>query len=100
MLVVMANDGKHEPQRLERAANRLTCYRMLLHDLPLGWCQITPLLENFVRHGHFSQIMQITAATKRNNRLLLHAEESAEVHGIAGQAFAVTLGVGIARLNT
>src|ERR1700692_1910064 len=50
VLVMMPDNRKHQPQRLQRTANRLARHRMLLHALPLRGRQSAALLPAFMRH--------------------------------------------------
>src|SRR5437868_1740794 len=99
MFMVMANDGQHEAQGLQRFANVLARDGMLLHDLPFWQRQIAALFENFVGHRDFSEVMKKSTSPQGYKRFLLQAQMSPQVRGMLSQALAVALSVRIAGLH-
>src|ERR1700677_1049603 len=96
VLVMMPNDRKHQAQRLQRTANLLARYRMLLHDGPLLWCEIAAFFQDFIRHRDLSQVVQVAATPQRDDIFFVHAEEASELGGIAREPLTMAFGVWIA----
>src|ERR1039457_1272481 len=99
VLVMIADDRKHQAQRLQWKANPLAGHRMLLHDLPFRRSQVASLLQDLIRDSDLSQIVQIAAPPEGDNTLFIHSEKAPEIRGIARQTFTVALGIRIARLD-
>src|SRR5262249_24449935 len=86
VFMVMTNDGKHAPERLEGLADGLASHWLLADDLPFFIGKAGVLLENFVGNGHLPQIMKITPALQSNNALVVKAEMTPQIAGIARQS--------------
>ena len=71
VLVMMPDDRKHQPQRLQRTANRLASRRMPLHNRPLRRRQIAAFLQDFIRHRDLSQVVQVAAPLQSHNALFI-----------------------------
>src|SRR6202034_3604598 len=99
MLVMMANDGEHEPKRMKRLADVLAGDGMELHDLPFGRSKIAALFKNFIGNGDLAEIVEVTATFQGDQGVLVHAEVPAQFNGVNGETFAMALGVRIATLD-
>ena len=96
---MIANDGQHLAQRLERLADRLAGEGMHFHHSPLIGCEIRSLFQNLIGNRDLAQVVQIAASTQRNDRFLIESEIKPQVAGIHCQSFAVAFGVRVAALH-
>src|SRR5262249_29564765 len=96
MLMMMADDRQHIAERLERAADGFADDGMLPHDVPLFRSQGGAFLEDFVRDGDFSKVMQVAAALQGNDAVAVETELLAEVGGVVRQTLAVIAGIRVA----
>ncbi len=55
--------------------------------------------QNVVGHGNFAEVVQVSAAAKGDERFVVESEMLSKIGGFAGEAFAVSFGVGVARLR-
>jgi hypothetical protein len=64
---MMANDWKNILERTQGTADAFTDNRMLFHDDPLLLRQPRSFLENVIRYGDFTEIVQIAAALQSDD---------------------------------
>src|SRR5713226_4797583 len=79
VLVMITDDGKHQAQRLKRPADVLPGDGMLLHHDPLFRSEIRSFLEDLVRNRDFPQVVQVSAAPQRHDRVFFQAEVAAQI---------------------
>ena len=98
--MVVANNGQHEPQRLQRPADILSRDRMLLHHRPFFGSKVRIFLlqKNLIRHGNFAEIVQIAAPAQRHDRFFVQPKISAESARVLRQSLAMPLSIRITAL--
>ena len=99
VLMMVADDGQHQAQRSQWAADIFAGDGMALHDLPFFRCEVSALFQDFIRDSDFPQIMKIAAATKGNNFFFIEQQMSSEIAGILSQSLAVAFGIWIAAFD-
>src|SRR5579863_1224447 len=99
VFMMMPDDRKNEPERVQRLADVLSCDGMELHNLPFGGGEVGPFLQNLVRDGNLAEIVQVAAALERNDGILVHAEMTPKFGGVNRKALAVALSVWVAAFD-
>src|SRR5215469_15219953 len=84
---------------MQRLADILAGDGMELHDFPLGGGQVAAFLEDLVRHGNLSQVVEVAATLECEDGIFVHAQVAAEITGVHGEALAMALRIGIATFD-
>ena len=96
---MVANDGQHEAQGLQRLADVFAGDGVELHHLPFLGRKVAALFQNFIGHGDLAQVVQISASPEGEDGIFVHAEMAPEIGGVNRQPLAMAFGVGIAAFD-
>ena len=99
MLMMVANDGQHQTQGPQRTADVFTRQRVALHHRPFFRREIRAFFQDFIRDRNLSQVVQVSAAAKGRDFVILKMEVTAQIAGVLRKPFAMAFGIWIAALN-
>src|SRR6266702_438931 len=99
VLVMMTNDWQYHSQRTQRLANVFSNQWVLAHQAPFLGREQPLLFQNLIGDRNSPEIVEEASAAQRKLLIFAQTHEASQRASVFCQAFAMTFGVGITRLD-